>query len=935
MQDPDKEIQLESFRKEARARRVEHSRDRKTKMEAENLILQEEESEEGEEIRGRIEKDQEQKGPERVSRKRREDGRIKTELKTREDSRQRTESTNRTTSKQRSESKQRASSSQRPTPAARILQQVTLPQEGDGTVRPKKSSFFDCTKRQPSQSNLEMEINQNDTPSLTDTEDELTDCHQEEQLLEIDDKLRALTIDPSKRKNDSPGQSPPRKIRTPETVDHSGRTHIHRLPELPLSGVSKQARRSKGLMADTDDGHERTSAQVRPHGLTYPSADEHMWQEESNAGLDLIDDIEKDNEMLHDKLDEAVNRLAAYEIQMEERINEMNKMLLDREEELTRKNAMIAPLNKEIITMKEDARIASTMIASKQIRITELQKEVEGLNAQINKQEKAREEEIRGLQNSLAILQSGIHTTDEIIVRETKELHKKIAIMTQKAERLQMENEELGQLLKEAQEESRKHEMTSRTYIARLGQARAMNVQRSESRMSVTNERRILVNNRDGADPREERNLIDVGNSPEIPNDQDNPEMAEAVAPPIVAAPNAHQLLKAVDWPKRKTCFQHDDFCQKVSQTFQRHLAKGIPSHMLSESLHTSLNRQESISRMYNAEIGNPQEITFAAIMQALRNCDREFMELSNYQKWNSLIKHAEESIHSFCKRVYKGYEDYNVGEEGNEDMKIRLIKERIIKGADLPKEVSNSILVCENLTKLPSYILQAMNITQKTSTGTDTQSAQRQAKSQSQPSNLQNSQQAPPRQNYQPRARPQQPTQSQQNYRYRQQFQSPQRYQRPPGQAQQPPIPPQPIPPLIQQLSQPPPNYQSQQSRSQQTAPLSQGQQSISPQTQNTEVKTVASMQMEFSDRAPPEFERNNRGVSLCTNCRKIECGHRSNTCTLRPYCSYCNAEGHTDGDHRSRQIMEYRQRFQQRQASRLQSPQPNTATNMNGNQA
>ena len=39
MQDPDKEIQLESYRKEARARRVEQSRERKRKMEGEGLTM--------------------------------------------------------------------------------------------------------------------------------------------------------------------------------------------------------------------------------------------------------------------------------------------------------------------------------------------------------------------------------------------------------------------------------------------------------------------------------------------------------------------------------------------------------------------------------------------------------------------------------------------------------------------------------------------------------------------------------------------------------------------------------------------------------------------------------------------------------------------------------------------------------------------------------
>ena len=908
MQDPDKEIQLESYRKEARARRVEQSRERKRKMDGEGITtrLKEEESEEEEgEVEDKLEKEKSQKGSERIGRKRKEDGKIRSESRTREGSKQRTESKNRANSKQRSESKQRASSSQRPIPTTRTLQQPIIPQEGDGSVKPKKGGFFDCARRQPSQSNLEMEISQNDTPSLTDTEEEMTDANQDDQILEIDGKLKSLSIDANKRKSDAQGQSPPRKIKTPESLD-SGRAYIHRLPELPMSETPKQQKQTREVGGDLSIDRGLTDIRIRPQDVTYMDRDGYIWQDESNVGLELIDDIEKDNEILNDKLDEAMNRYTEYEAHMEERINEMNKMLLDREEELTIKISLISSLNKEVQTMKEDARIASSMIASKQIKITDLQKEIEALNIQIGRQSNSREEEIRGLQNSLAILQSGISTTDEMIVKETKELHKKIAILTQKSERLQLDNEELEQLLKDAREEARKHELTSRTYVSRLGQARATNVQRSESRMSLSNERRVLVNNRNGVDAREERNLIDVGNSPEIPDPQNDQQMTdpiESVITPTVAAPNAHQLLKAVDWPKKKTCFQHDDFCQKVSQTFQRHLAKGIPGHMLAESLHTSINRQDSISRMYNAELGNA-EITFPEIMQALRNCDREFMEMSNYQKWNNLVKQSDESIHSFCKRVYKGYVDYNVGEEGNEDMKMRLIKERIIKGANLPKEVSNSIIVCENLTKLPGYILQAM----KSEISTEGQAAQRTTKTQYQSNNQADQQLTFSRQPYQQRYR--QPFQ--QNYRYRQQFSGPPQYQKPASSSRLP------IP------AQPPRSYQSQQQNLPTSVPQNQEQQPIpsQDQQQNEQSKTIASVRREFTERAASNFEQNNRGVDFCTNCRRIQCGHRAFRCPFPPFCSYCNREGHNNGDHRSRAIEQFRQR--QRQSPNHQTQQP-----------
>ena len=96
MQDPDKEIQLESYRKEARARRLEHSRERKRKMESEGLIMRSkgEDSEEERDVIDKIEKEQGQKGSERIGRKRKEDGKIRSESRTREGSKQRTESKN-------------------------------------------------------------------------------------------------------------------------------------------------------------------------------------------------------------------------------------------------------------------------------------------------------------------------------------------------------------------------------------------------------------------------------------------------------------------------------------------------------------------------------------------------------------------------------------------------------------------------------------------------------------------------------------------------------------------------------------------------------------------------------------------------------------------------------------------------------------------------
>ena len=85
---------------------------------------------------------------------------------------------------------------------------------------------------------------------------------------------------------------------------------------------------------------------------------------------------------------------------------------------------------------------------------------------------------------------------------------------------------------------------------------------------------------------------------------------------------NVHQLLKLVDWPRRKACFQHDEFCEKVEHTFTRSLSKGIPEYLLAESLHSAIQKQEKFARLYNSEIGTAPELTFDTVMGAIRKCD-------------------------------------------------------------------------------------------------------------------------------------------------------------------------------------------------------------------------------------------------------------------------------------------------------------------------
>ena len=589
------------------------------------------------------------------------------------------------------------------------------------------------------------------------------------------------------------------------------------------------------------------------------------------------------------------------------------------------------------------------------------------------------------LQDNLALLQADIHTSDELVITETKELKKRIAILTQKNDRLSVDNHELMQLLKEAKEESNKFEATAKSYVARLTQARTNNLRRAESRISVASERRVMMMNvadaenaRGGMPPmrgREENVDNGQGNAPLAQADDADvqPQLAPTVAP-VLQPPNAHQLMKSVDWPKRSSCFQHDEYCKTVTETFARYLAKGIPEDMLAESLHSNISKQDRIGKLYTSELENNATITMTTVMETLKRCDREWSEKTNNQKWNSITKQPDESMYSFCRRVKTAYDNYNVGEGGNELQKEKLIKERVIKGADLPEDVALTAFMCTDIERLPSYIQTVMD-NRKLQTPMRTtsqlpkwrqQSQQQQsfAQQQSVPQQPQQQYQRPQMQNpsqqyQQQRARQQQPRGRPPYQQMQYQYQPPPPYQQFPGQQQthmrQQAQRQQPLPALLQQVRHPPPPRQApqfppRQQMQYQTAPkqyqnqalrVEQQQQTLTAQQQPHQTqeqqhqqpsmeqleKSVATIQIttDFSERAPTDFEKRpeNHQIEVCTRCRRIQSGHRSINCTFPAFCSMCQYEGHTDREH-YKHIMALQQQQSMLQRRPLLPPSP-----------
>ena len=171
---------------------------------------------------------------------------------------------------------------------------------------------------------------------------------------------------------------------------------------------------------------------------------------------------------------------------------------------------------------------------------------------------------------------------------------------------------------------------------------------------------------------------------------------------------DAYHLLKLIQWPTRESCFDHDEFFQKIENSVARHMAKGIPDEILAENLHNALGNQNGIGQLYSSEIGEPKVLTTHKVMSALKKCDKEFLEVSNHEKWKRMKKGAEESMDSFCKRVIKKHDEW-IGEPGKEELRARVIKEQIIEKADIPDDIATLLLMTDKLEAIPRYIRYAM----------------------------------------------------------------------------------------------------------------------------------------------------------------------------------------------------------------------------------
>ena len=720
---------------------------------------------------------------------------------------------------------------------------------------------------------------------------------------------KVTNADGSKWQNESPDQPPSRKARTPELPVNLLPSHFQKLPELRASEAERYRHQSDlRAMEVTVSNQQRSNngcAQIWSQGRTYQIEMERKDENSLNAH-EMSDVFVKDNEMLHDRLDETESRLDILEKHMKEsKRKEMNKRVLNKEEELTKKECMITSLNKEMGKARNNSRVTSAVIASQQVQIQQLQQELEKAKEMLLIQSNTKEKETRMLQEGLADMERDLTNTDKLVLGETKELQRKIAILAQSNEKLEEEREELIQMLKIAKDEARRQKAIARSYAARINQVRSPNPKRTESRVSIAAERRVLT----------------MENADEPQGDEgayeDDNELPSAGAQAQMQIPAAvHQLLKLVDWPRRKACFQHDEFCERVEHTFTRGRSKGIPGYLLAESLHSAIQKQEKLARLYNSEIGTAPELTFDTVMGALRKCDRVFSEKSNYEKWESVVLEEEESIFSFCKRVERAYKDYKVGEEGNEDLQVKMVKERVIKGANLSDTVAASILTCENLQKLPGYIQQALDRETKTEDQAETPARRVQDRQQSQKTRQQQQQPrrqlGPVKQTYQQaKGRQQQPQQSQPQRQQMQQLlpqhqaQAAQpQYGQPQQFLQQPqhqlfqrfqfPPPPQ-APASAQQYLQP--QHQSQQQamqRAQQLQLFQQLQFPPPPLQKLSEYKYQQNQQM-----APQEAQT--RYNAVLQQARTTNIGHRWTRCQYPPFCSYCQEEGHTDTEHRT----------------------------------
>ena len=429
-----------------------------------------------------------------------------------------------------------------------------------------------------------------------------------------------------------------------------------------------------------------------------------------------------------------------------------------------------------------------------------------------------------------------------------------------RADESQKEAENWRRIALDKQKELRDYKNQAGKAISKLARGHD-SIKRTESRISIASDRRILpVEDEEEEEEEEQSDDIDlqwdgddevVSARVQQPNQDANNRQA-AARPNWADMIKANQLMRAVKWPDRSRSNDFEDFCEQVQAVADRQVSKGLPDTAIAESLHNHLSTMDGLSQKYNHEVNPAAVMTLRSVLATMKSCDKSHKRKSNVDRFNEIEKGPEEDFLNLTKRITKKYDVYKLGEPSyDQHHRIKTIRDRVCRAGKVPMQIVRQLSTCYNLDLIPIIIEDSLERISKEKSDREDQ-ASRTNEERIFRNQQANNSRVPPENTRKTYA------QGWTNSPNRQrQDQNQQRYPRN-GTTQGP----------------------TQNDHRQTT-------------TQNKPDENVVAVL-----RAPTGYKRINNRM-FCYNCRALD-QHEAAQCQERPYCSLCKAHTHRDGDHR-----------------------------------
>ena len=151
-----------------------------------------------------------------------------------------------------------------------------------------------------------------------------------------------------------------------------------------------------------------------------------------------------------------------------------------------------------------------------------------------------------------------------------------------------------------------------------------------------------------------------------------------------------------VNWPKRKFYHSHDDFVDAVEDMATRIFSRGIPEDLLAINLISEIASSPYASQFQNRKKPHDMQ-TIKGVIQTLR--DLEWIEKmkSPYERFRDLKIGKQECIIDFMKRLERFHQVHGM-DEGNYIARAQEIKSVFFQGAMVPEDIQNICRMCLDL---------------------------------------------------------------------------------------------------------------------------------------------------------------------------------------------------------------------------------------------